>query len=360
MADSVMIWSGDAPQAQPVLKGVPPNYHGLVGRVVGMAQTKGAQILSRAVVGKTVNLAQTKFSPYQLYQLLNEFVEKGFMSTVMIWGEPGIGKSSIVRAIAKEHGIECIDLRLGQLAPTDIRGIPSVTADGLTRWNAPQHYPQGGRGILFLDEFNQAGAALQGIAQQLILDRKVGDYVVPEGWFIWAAGNRKQHGASVHAMPSPVANRMIHLEVVIDLDEWATWAQANLGSPMVLSYVMATRTGKRDDKSPLHIMPTKGEETFPTPRSWELAAKLYEIGCPVAPAVGQDQAEQFKVFVDRMRDIVERLGKNEAVKVPAPDAANVAWLMVSTGSTSKVTIQNGNQAEFDKLVEKIRSTIVEA
>lgn len=357
MADSLMLWNAENPQAPVNTAGVPSNYHGLVGRVVNLAQTRGAQILGRAVVGKTVNLAQTKFTPGQLEQLLNEFIEKEFMGTVMIWGEPGIGKSSIVRGLAERYGIGCIDLRLGQLAPTDIRGVPSVE-NGLTRWNAPAHYPHDGRGILFLDEFNQAGAALQGIAQQLILDRKVGDYVVPAGWFIWAAGNRREHGASVNVMPSPVANRMIHLDVVLDIDEWGVWAQSHLGSPMVLAYVMATRTTKKDDKSPLLIMPAKGEEKFPTPRSWELAAKLYELGCPVAPAIGQDQAEMFKVFVDRMKDVLDRLKNNEPVKIAQQDAANTAWLLVSTGSTSKVTVQ-GNQADFDATVAKARKLIQE-
>lgn len=361
MADSTLIWSADNPQAQPNLTGVPGSYHGLVGRVVGIAQNKAGQILSRGVVGKTVNLAQSKFSPMQLEEVLNEFVAKNFKRTVMMWGPPGLGKSSIVAKVAQMHGIPVIDLRLGQLAPTDIRGIPSViegSNGGLTRWNPPAHYPQSGSGILFLDEFNQAGAALQGIAQQLILDRKVGDYVVPEGWFIWAAGNRRDHGASVNAMPKPVANRMVHLECVPNMDEWAVWAQANLGSPMVLSYIMAKRSGKRDDFSPLLEMPKQGQgtddERFPTPRSWQLAAELYELGCPIAPAVGQAQAESFRVFVDQYASILERLKANEDVTITAQQQAEVSWLYVTTGSTSKVKCASG---EFPKVLEKVKNIL---
>jgi MoxR-like ATPase len=67
--------------------------------------------------------------------------------------------------------------------------------------------------MLFLDEINMAPPAMQGIAQQLILDRQVGSYRVPEGWFIWAAGNRKSDRAAVFEMPSALANRFIHLDL---------------------------------------------------------------------------------------------------------------------------------------------------
>jgi hypothetical protein len=367
MADaSTIVWSAQNPAAPVNAQGVPAPYMNLVNRVVSGAQAQGAQVLNRSVVGKTVNLGQISYTPRELYELLNLFVQKGFMRTVMLWGPPGLGKSTIVADIARENGIGFIDLRLAQLAPTDIRGIPSVTENGLTRWNPPAHYPRPDgtmpRGILFLDEFNQAGAALQGIAQQLILDRKVGDYVVPDGWFIWAAGNRRSHGASVNAMPTPVANRMVHLEVVLDINEWAIWAKQNLNSPMVLSYVMAYKTSRRSDTAPLMALPdpsngrTSDLERFPTPRSWQLAAELYEIGAPVAPAIGQDQAESFRAFVDQFRSIYERLVENEPVKVQNAQAANVAWLVVSTGSTSKISV-TGNQAEFDKALETAKKVL---
>ena len=132
-----------------------------------------------------------KLSIKKLSDYLGKVVEHNIQSSLMIWGAPGIGKSSVVEAVAKEKGIELIDLRISQLAPTDLRGIP-VPKDDKACWYPPEFLPTSGKGILFLDEINMAPPAVQGIAQQLILDRKVGSYKVPDGWFIWRAGNRKE------------------------------------------------------------------------------------------------------------------------------------------------------------------------
>ena len=101
----------------------------------------------------------------------------------MIWGPPGIGKSSIVAQTAAAHRLRFSDVRLSQLAPTDLRGLP-VAVKGISRWYPPEFFPRQGRGVLFLDEINLAPPTMQGMAQQLILDRRVGSYMVPDGWFI--------------------------------------------------------------------------------------------------------------------------------------------------------------------------------
>uniref|UniRef100_UPI0025DB766D AAA family ATPase n=1 Tax=Sulfuricurvum sp. TaxID=2025608 RepID=UPI0025DB766D len=99
-----------------------------------------------------------------------------------LWGAPGIGKSSIIKQIARESGIECIDLRLSLMDPTDLKGIPFYEKDSHSAlWAPPSFLPREGRGILFLDELNSAAPAVQASAYQLILDRKVGEYTLPEG-----------------------------------------------------------------------------------------------------------------------------------------------------------------------------------
>ena len=103
-------------------------------------------------------------SPSALKNYLTKLVEQQLSLSAMIWGPPGIGKSSIVRQIAEDHQLEFVDLRLSQLAPTDLRGLP-VPQEGITRWAPPEFLPQSGRGILFLDEINMAPPALQGVAQ---------------------------------------------------------------------------------------------------------------------------------------------------------------------------------------------------
>lgn len=122
-------------------------------------------------------------TPSNLKLYLNHLIGQHLQISTMIWRSPGIGKSSIVAQIAQERDIDFVDVRLSQLAPTDLRGLP-VAEDGISKWYPPEFLPRDGKGILFLDEINMAPPAMQGVAQQLILDRRVGSYKVPEGWYV--------------------------------------------------------------------------------------------------------------------------------------------------------------------------------
>ncbi len=113
-------------------------------------------------------------TPTTLKEYLTNLVQHKIPISTMIWGAPGIGKSSIVAQIAHENNIDFIDLRLSQLAPTDLRGLPVAVAgktrkQGTSTWYPPDFLPKTGKGILFLDEINMAPPAMQGVAQQLIL-----------------------------------------------------------------------------------------------------------------------------------------------------------------------------------------------
>jgi len=161
-------------------------------------------------------------TPSELARYLTALVTAELPLSTMIWGPPGVGKSSVVAQVAAAHGLEFVDVRLSQLAPTDLRGLPVAQetsgGQGVSRWYPPEFLPTGGRGILFLDEVNMAPPTMQGMAQQLILDRRVGSYELPDGWFVWAAGNRKEDRASVFDMPAPLANRFLHLTVRADFE----------------------------------------------------------------------------------------------------------------------------------------------
>jgi len=205
----------------------------------------------------------------------------------MIWGAPGIGKSSIVQSIADKNNLTLIDLRISQLAPTDLRGIP-VPSDDSASWLPPDFLPTSGKGILFLDEINMAPPAVQGIAQQLILDRKVGSYKVPDGWFIWSAGNRKEDFAAVFDMPAPLANRFIHLEVKTGLEEFKEYALKNQIDDRIISFLnfRPKLLHKIDKNSP----------SWPSPRSWDIANKLLHAKLDVDPAIGSGCASEFRSF----------------------------------------------------------------
>lgn len=245
-------------------------------------------------------------TPTELSMHLAKLLESNISSSVMIWGPPGVGKSSIVAAAASHAKIGLVDVRLSQLAPTDLRGLPAVsTASGMergrTEWCPPDFLPHAGKGVLFLDEFNMAPPSMQGIAQQLILDREVGSYRLPDGWVVWAAGNRREDRASVFDMPAPLANRFIHLALEPNLDCFKQYALAHDVPEAIIAFLAARPNllHKIDPNSP----------AWPSPRSWEMASRLDVAGLPGDAAVGEAVWREYCTFL-RLR---ERMPSIEAI-----------------------------------------------
>jgi MoxR-like ATPase len=234
--------------------------------------------------------------PHELAAYLDTLVDNELMLSTMIWGPPGIGKSSIVAQTATRFGLDFIDVRLSQLAPTDLRGLP-VPENGISRWYPPEFLPREGRGILFLDELNMAPPAIQGMAQQLILDRKVGSYTVPAEWFIWAAGNRKEDRAAVFDMPAPLANRFVHLDVEPDFENFKAYALERRLHEQIIAFLSfrTTLLHRLDPQQP----------AWPSPRSWEMASRLRFAGLDIAPVVGPAAAAEFRAFIALYASLVD-------------------------------------------------------
>lgn len=257
-------------------------------------------------------------TPTELKAYLNQIVNKNIQISTMIWGAPGIGKSSIVAQVAQEHDIDFVDVRLSQLAPTDLRGLP-VAEDGISKWYPPEFLPRNGKGILFLDEINMAPPAMQGVAQQLILDRCVGSYTVPEGWYVWAAGNRKEDRASVFDMPAPLANRFLHLQVEADFDSFKAYALENKVHEQAIAFLSfrPTLLDKIDPQQP----------AWPSPRSWVMASALHYAGLDITPAVGTGATAEFTAFLTLYTTLPDLLpileGKGD--KIPFPTEPSVRY-----------------------------------
>lgn len=260
----------------------------------------------------------------QLKEFIRTIVKSDTHLPLMIWGSPGIGKSAIIQQIAQEEGIECIDLRLSLLNPVDLRGLPLVNREShKAEWLSPDFLPNGKsaeKGILFLDEINLAPASVMSAGYQLILDRKLGSYRLPDGWKIFAAGNRAEDQANVTKFPAPLSNRFIHIDLEADLEEWRKWALGHNVSPEIISFL---------SKMPQHLfkMPKSGEKSFPTPRSWGNASRLLNLGLPINYAVGEGVAAEFRAFCkvyDKFPNIEDIfLGKD----VDVPKENDVLWAL---------------------------------
>lgn len=264
-------------------------------------------------------------TPSQLSSYLQTLISNQLKISTMIWGQPGIGKSSVVRQVAAEAGIEFIDVRLSQLAPTDLRGLP-VPENGISKWFPPEFLPCDGQGILFMDEINMAPPAMQGVAQQLILDRAVGSYRLPDGWFVWAAGNRKEDRAAVFDMPSPLANRFIHLTLESSIEDFRQYAFSHGFAEEVIGF-LAFRVDL------LHKL-DQHSDAWPSPRSWEMASQLFRAELDIDAAVGIGCATEFAAYLAVTRDIPDLegiLSGNKHPEFPTEPSMRYASVMGMVG-----------------------------
>ena len=196
---------------------------------------------------------------------------------VFIWGPPGVGKSDILAQIAEEGNNLLIDLRMALLDPTDIKGYPYRDEDtNKMMWAAPAELPSEDLAseyetvYLFLDELNSAPPSVQATAYQVILNRRVGQYKLPDNVVIAAAGNRDTDKGVTYRMPSPLANRFLHLEIEVDHTDWQTWAVDNDIIPDVVGYLAFAKQDLFD------FDPKSSSRSFATPRSWAFVSQMLE------------------------------------------------------------------------------------
>ncbi len=194
---------------------------------------------------------------------------------LFLWGPPGIGKSDIIKQLGTELDAHVIDVRLSLWEPTDIKGIPYFDSnDGTMRWAPPAELPSKavaanhGQIILFLDEMNSAAPAVQAAAYQLVLNRKVGAYELPDNVVIVAAGNRESDKGVTYRMPAPLANRFVHLEMAIDWDDYFQWAVENQVHKDVIGFLSFSKKDLYD------FDPKSASRAFATPRSWSFVSEL--------------------------------------------------------------------------------------
>jgi hypothetical protein len=274
----------------------------------------------------------TQLTPLQAFDFL---LNVAVVRPVFLWGAPGIGKSALIRRFAEAVGLECVSLLGSQLAPEDLLGVPQIDGD-CSRFFPPANIVRREPFVLFLDELNASSHEIQKAFYSLILDRRVGEYRLPEGTIVIGAGNRAKDAAIVKPMPSALINRLAHIHLRADHRQWLDWA-ANEGGihAWVLEYIRL-----RPDH--LWSEPPKHEEPFSTPRSWHmLSDALHSFGDTLsgemleALAFGlltPAHAGQFKGFVKQIRQkyALHAILKGEAHWPAEPGDRDVLYFLAQS------------------------------
>lgn len=305
-----------------------------------------------ATAPKSSNRLSTfTMTPSQVYNAIGK--AKNSRRSLFLWGPPGISKSETSKQYATDNNLAFIDIRLSQLDPTDLRGIPyPVSENDITgvRWSAPlmlprdlnvSHVfdikypetaimdftlanPKGSNGIHYvksptfelkpltpntrativnstptsvefglynddgelttgavrvtvkgraaaivgLEEFNSAPPSIQAASYQLILDKMLGEYIVPDDVYLMAMGNRDTDRGVTFKMGSAISNRFVHIEMQHSFDDWQKWALTNFVHPHVVAYVTTFK-----DKL-FKFDPDTASRGFPTPRSWHFVSDI--------------------------------------------------------------------------------------
>ena len=270
---------------------------------------------------------------------------------LFLWGPPGIGKSELVENITTELGGLMIDLRLGQMEPTDIRGIPFYNKDiGKMDWAPPVELPDEEMAkeypivVLFLDELNSAAPSVQSAAYQLILNRRIGKYRLPKNVVMVAAGNRESDKGVTYRMPTPLANRFLHQEMKVDFASWQEWAVTHKVHKDVVGYLSFAKQDLYDFDA------KSSSRAFATPRTWSFVSELLEeddsddntLTNLIAGTVGEGLAVKFMAH----RKIAGRMPQPEDIlsgKVTTLDVKEVSAmysLVISMCYELKAAVEN--------------------
>lgn len=252
---------------------------------------------------------------------------------LFLWGSPGVGKSAIVAQFAERHfaaadGLVTVnlrevlrDVRAVLLDPVDVKGLPVPDMERqLVTWLVAEFFPRDGRGILFLDELNAAPRLVQAALYQLVLDRRIGDYVLPDGWHVVAAGNLETDRAITERMSTALASRFVHVTVEPDAKDFIAWGASNDIHPVILAMIQAK------PELLFNFDPKLNERTFSCPRTLQFASDILkaepprEIELPVLEGtVGRGVAGEivaFKRYLDRIPDADKVISDPKSAEVP--------------------------------------------
>ena len=284
----------------------------------------------------------------------------------MMKGSPGIGKSDIVRQIAKEYNLKVIDFRLSQCDPTDLAGFPMIVGSRAD-YVPMAHFPLEGDPLpinpetglpyagwlLFLDEATSALPAIQAAAYKLVLDRMVGSHHLHKNVAMVMAGNKLDDGAIVHEMSTALQSRLMHLELVVDQDEWIKWAEEAGIDHRITSHI------KFKPGNLYNFKADHTDETYGCPRTWEFSDRILKntddgdvTRLPMlSGTLGEGLAREFTVFCKIFDELVtpkQIVANPEKIKVPTEPSV----LFALTGSIAH-NMNMDDAAAYMKFVTRL-------
>ena len=300
--------------------------------------------------------------PSELAAVLALLVEA--RQPAILWGAPGSAKSAVAQQVAAAANRQYVDVRALLLDPVDLRGIPWRDGADRTRWAPPAFLPPSddpGRWLINLEELPSAVPMVQAALYQLVLDRKVGEYELPEGASLIACGNRETDRGVVHRMPTPLASRFVHLDIRVDAEDWLAWGAANGIAPEVLFFVTY-------EPDLLHSFdPKSTERAFPCPRTWHFVSNIVKHRNGLDPeaeralfrgTVGEAAAVEFAAFLKVWRELPHpRAIVNDPENADIPQ--NASALMALCGALYKLA----SDVNFDAIVtyaERLRREVGES
>ena len=243
--------------------------------------------------------------------------------SVLLLSPPGVGKSDVVRQAAAAEGLECKSLLGTQIAPEDVSGVPRIVGERSVFCPPRVLLPENAtKFCLFLDELPACAPDVQKAFYSLLLERRIGEYALPEGTWVVAAGNRAEDKALVRTISSALVNRVLILNVRIDVPEWLAWAQTNKVREDVVKFI------EQNPEALLRPVPDKAAP-FSTPRAWASLGRALDL----VGARGQLTGHLVRALA------VGRVSEDDARRFAA------AWL--------------GNPAESTSLEDKLKWTLAE-
>ena len=241
--------------------------------------------------------------PEEVKETLKSVIGKGVKCPIVIKGDAGIGKSQIVQQVGRELDMRVIDLRLAQMEPGDLIGLPRTDPETQkTVWYAPEWWPaKGTKTIVFFDELNRAPVDVRQAVFQVLTEYKMHTHTLPQDTFLVAAINPDDGGKmnyQVEQFDPAMVNRMCFINMEPDVQQWVNWASANELYEMVIKFITVNGA-----------MLYAGSDTgpFPSPRSWHKLSDLMKAAAipviaqseVISGLVGEKPAISFIRFMDK-------------------------------------------------------------